>query len=256
MQCERWDKMALSKKEKILIGRRIKEIRLEKGMTTKEFGKLFGASDSNVTSWEKGRTSPNPERLKAIAKIGDTTVEELLHSYLNQVEFNKRMENKDDELRELIFEKLVSFFNELKRTELNNVVLESEKINRIVSLIIKPGTKDKDEKLEEFANVLVDNLMSKTYILYWNLVYELCFSEDNIQREAYVSGMLFNFLKEYLQTDERYTLPLILFTLEETKKDIKSITDNISNDSRQPINKVDLLERIDDLIAFVSNNNK
>ena len=68
--------------------------------------------------------------------------------------------------------------------------------------------------------------------------------------------MLFNFLKEYLQTDERYTLPLILFTLEETKKDIKSITDNISNDSRQPINKVDLLERIDDLIAFVSNNNK
>ena len=136
------------------------------------------------------------------------------------------------------------------------MVLESEKINRIVSLIIKPGTKDKDEKLDEFANVLVDNLMSKTYILYWNLVYELCFSEDNIQREAYVSGMLFNFLKEYLQTDERYTLPLILFTLEETKKDIKSITDNISNDSRQPINKVDLLERIDDLIAFVSNNNK
>ena len=64
------------------------------------------------------------------------------------------------------------------------------------------------------------------------------------------------FLMEYLQTDERYTLPLILFTLEETKKDIKSITDNISNDSRQPINKVDLLERIDDLIAFVSNNNK
>lgn len=70
--------MALSKEEKVLIGRRIKEIRLEKGMTTKEFGKLFGATDSNVTSWEKGRTSPTPERLKAIAKIGDTTVEELL----------------------------------------------------------------------------------------------------------------------------------------------------------------------------------
>lgn len=78
MQGERWDNMALSKEEKALIGRRIKEIRLEKGMTTKEFGKLFGATDSNVTSWEKGRTSPAPERLKAIAKIGDTTVEALL----------------------------------------------------------------------------------------------------------------------------------------------------------------------------------
>ena len=246
--------MSIKNYYKKVIGERIKDIRLNKGMTLEEFGKLFNASKSIVYRWENGTSFPNPERLKAIAKIGDTTVEELL--YLNQVEFNKRMENKDDELRELIFEKLVSFFNELKRTELNNVVLESEKINRIVSLIIKPGTKDKEEKLEEFANVLVDNLMSKTYILYWNLVYELCFSENNIQREAYVSGMLFNFLKEYLQTDERYTLPLILFTLEETKKDIKSITDNISNDSRQPINKVDLLERIDDLIAFVSNNNK
>lgn len=70
--------MALSKEEKILIGKRIKEIRLEKGMTTKEFGKLLSATDSNVSSWEKGRTSPNPERLKVIAKIGGTTVEELL----------------------------------------------------------------------------------------------------------------------------------------------------------------------------------
>lgn len=77
--------MALSKEEKVLIGRRIKEIRLEKGMTTKEFGKLFGATDSNVTSWEKGRTSPTPERLKAIAKIGDTTVEELLNWSRNDV---------------------------------------------------------------------------------------------------------------------------------------------------------------------------
>lgn len=246
--------MSIKNYYKKVIGERIKDIRLNKGMTLEEFGKLFNASKSIVYRWENGTSFPNPERLKAIAKIGDTTVEELL--YLNQVEFNKRMENKDDELRELIFEKLVSFFNELKRTELNNVVLESEKINRIVSLIIKPGTKDKDEKLEEFANVLVDNLMSKTYILYWNLVYELCFSEDNIQREAYVSGMLFNFLKEYLQTDERYTLPLILFTLEEAKKDIESLTENNLNDSKQPIYKDDLLIRIDDLIEFVSNINK
>ena len=151
--------MSIKNYYKKVIGERIKDIRLNKGMTLEEFGKLFNASKSIVYRWENGTSFPNPERLKAIAKIGDTTVEELLHSYLNQVEFNKRMENKDDELRELIFEKLVSFFNELKRTELNNVVLESEKINRIVSLIIKPGTKHKHEKLEEIANVIVDNNM-------------------------------------------------------------------------------------------------
>lgn len=60
------------------VGVRIKEIRLEKGMTTKEFGSLFGASDSNVTSWEKGRTLPNKERLKSIADLAGMTVQQLL----------------------------------------------------------------------------------------------------------------------------------------------------------------------------------
>lgn len=70
--------MALSKEEKKSIGKRIRKIRLEKGMTTKEFGQLFNATDSNVSSWEKGRTSPNPERLNLIAKIGNVTIDELL----------------------------------------------------------------------------------------------------------------------------------------------------------------------------------
>lgn len=60
------------------VGVRIKDIRLEKGMTTKEFGALFGASDSNVTSWEKGRTLPNKERLKNIADLAGITVQKLL----------------------------------------------------------------------------------------------------------------------------------------------------------------------------------
>lgn len=60
------------------VGVRIKDIRMEKGMTTKEFGALFGASDSNVTSWEKGRTLPNKERLRKIADLAGITVQKLL----------------------------------------------------------------------------------------------------------------------------------------------------------------------------------
>ncbi len=81
------------------VGARIKGIRLTKGMTLEEFGKLFGASKGSVQGWESGRNLPNPERLKSLAKIGDTTVEELLYGSLeNQVrsmiikhlEFNNR----------------------------------------------------------------------------------------------------------------------------------------------------------------------
>ena len=61
------------------VGRKIKEIRLEKGMTLEEFGKLFNAGKSNVKKWEVGINLPNPERLLTIAKLGGMTVEQLLY---------------------------------------------------------------------------------------------------------------------------------------------------------------------------------
>lgn len=61
------------------VGHKIREIRLGLGETMEEFGKLFNASKSIVYRWENGTSFPNPERLKAIAKIGDTTVEQLLY---------------------------------------------------------------------------------------------------------------------------------------------------------------------------------
>lgn len=76
--------MKLTQFEKEELGTRIKNIRLNKGMTTKEFGSLLGATDSNITSWEKGRTSPNPERLKTIAKIADTSVNTLLYGEMRR----------------------------------------------------------------------------------------------------------------------------------------------------------------------------
>lgn len=64
--------------DKKQVGQRIKDIRLEKGMTAKEFGSLLGANDSNVISWEKGRNLPNKERLKNIADLAGMTVQKLL----------------------------------------------------------------------------------------------------------------------------------------------------------------------------------
>lgn len=61
------------------VGQRIKSIRQKKGMTLEEFGNLFNASKGNVKGWEDGKNTPNPERLTEIAKVGNMTVDELLH---------------------------------------------------------------------------------------------------------------------------------------------------------------------------------
>lgn len=60
------------------VGQRIKDIRLEKGMTLEEFGKIFGATKGNVLTWENGKSLPNKERLKNIADLAGITVQKLL----------------------------------------------------------------------------------------------------------------------------------------------------------------------------------
>lgn len=76
----------MSKKDynKTDIGKRIRRIRQNLGMTLEEFGKLFGTSKSIVYRWENGTSLPNPERLKNIAKIGDKTVDEILYGNLGE----------------------------------------------------------------------------------------------------------------------------------------------------------------------------
>ena len=68
--------MKIDKKE---VGRRIRQIRTNKGFTLESFGKLFGASKSNVQKWENGISLPNKDRLYNISKIAGITVNELLY---------------------------------------------------------------------------------------------------------------------------------------------------------------------------------
>ena len=71
----------------IEVGNRIKNIRLSLGLTMEEFGKLFDepAAQSIISRWEVGKSVPNANRLKKIAELGDTTVQELLKEddYIN-----------------------------------------------------------------------------------------------------------------------------------------------------------------------------
>ena len=71
-----------------LIGQRIKHIRVSRKETLEEFAEnIVKASSnsvktgkSNVSRWEKGLNKPNDITLQAIAKLGNTTVNQLLNS--------------------------------------------------------------------------------------------------------------------------------------------------------------------------------
>ena len=80
------DKKKIDKKA---VGRRIREIRFSKGLTLEQFGKLdnLNAKKNTVWCWEECVCLPNKKRLEIIAKIGNTTVSELLYgSYEKDIE--------------------------------------------------------------------------------------------------------------------------------------------------------------------------
>lgn len=61
------------------LARRIKDIRLNLGLSQEEFGKKIipTATRTAVSRWESGESAPASKRLMSIAELGDTTVEYL-----------------------------------------------------------------------------------------------------------------------------------------------------------------------------------
>ena len=183
--------MALSKEEKISIGKRIRKIRLEKGMTTKEFGQLFNATDSNVSSWEKGRTSPNPERLNLIAKIGNVTIDELLRG--SKIEYAVSLCNsliqKSSALsfvNKTLIEKYSNQFIDYIRHSLNSTELSDTTYNEIDKFVVT--------KFNEFLNTPTNTIQLIDSVIWGNQleinkIYNFISSSTTIENKLSISSI-------------------------------------------------------------------
>ena len=118
------------------LGRKIRQIRLSKGMTLEQFGKLFGASKGNVLAWEKGRSAPNPERLKTIAKLADMTVEELQSPIVNFYTLQDKLKQYSNEPMLPFYKSnyLNKLVDELKRAMITE---NTEKEMRLIGAITR-----------------------------------------------------------------------------------------------------------------------
>ena len=62
----------------IKIGKRIKEIRIDQGLSQQSFGALLSVSQDTVSLWEKGKSVPTAELLVAIAVRFEVSVDYIL----------------------------------------------------------------------------------------------------------------------------------------------------------------------------------
>lgn len=63
---------------KVEIGQRIRELRLERGLTQKELAEQLGIDRSNYSKYELGKLELNNEMLVALAKFFNETTDFLL----------------------------------------------------------------------------------------------------------------------------------------------------------------------------------
>lgn len=93
---------------------RIKELRLERGMTLKELGKALGVRDNTLSQYETGKRNPQYGFLEEVAEYFDVSVEYLTKDTDRR---NHPVKNRDD--IEKILRKLDN--NELHLTNLSHL---------------------------------------------------------------------------------------------------------------------------------------
>lgn len=77
------------------VGKRIKMLRISKGMTMNEFGNLIDSNvkSGTVTNWESGKNAPNKKRLKRIADLCGVSVDFLLNGTQMSIRDVKRFQS-------------------------------------------------------------------------------------------------------------------------------------------------------------------
>lgn len=61
-----------------IFGKKLKELRLEKGLSQRKLGEIFNVCNQTVSFWESGSREPDLDALVAIAEYFDVCIDYLL----------------------------------------------------------------------------------------------------------------------------------------------------------------------------------
>lgn len=237
------------------VGLRIRHIRLNKGYELQQFGDLLGiykVDKSSVFGWEKGRSLPNKERIKAIAKIGDLTVNELLYGNVKEFFSNN-------------IEEIIKKKSDPSKVEeyLNYVDNNSVPIIRKIGNLYPNDHTEKLESIDNLINELWDLILddyngsSIDYYSHFKLITQLYDNVDSIIKKDPQNELL------YLQAFKT-TVGLIITQIEtaevneeikqlpkETQDKLKSQRSINSEEHFKNLSTVDkqLLKELDKIIA-------
>lgn len=217
--------------DKIAVGQRIRQIRINGGYTYDKFGDFFGASRGNIQAWEYGKALPNKERLAKISKIAGITVNELLYGSVDEF-----LESND--------------FEFVKNSKYPFFALRSYKITKICIEYINNHNSESEEKItvndivkiqQVFYQVLEDevNEMLSNYEKLKDLLRNKPKNSKEII-EAYSSGAM---------SEEFENSAVFSFMLDDNENAYEFINNLIESDDIE--NKFEYYKIIKDIIKLI-----
>lgn len=208
------------------VGLRIRQIRNNLNLTLEEFGKIFSsnlnnklnAGKSNVSTWERGDSLPNKQRLEIIAEKGNITVNKLLYGSINEFLENNTnilIENSDypypSSFKSFnIKDGVIDYIEMLKFTE--NRIVAIDDIDEVVEVfyvyfnenIIYEVSNTIDEiiKLSETNKSEVVAVLRDFFFNKGNIFDTLHDDKKSLKNEFYVHASDYNKFIEFLKSDD------------------------------------------------------
>lgn len=163
---------------KIAVGQRIRQIRINGGYTYDKFGDFFGASRGNIQAWEYGKALPNKERLANISKMAGITVNELLHGSIDEF-----LENN---IEMLLMNSKYPYIELLENYDLKEAVLIY--IDNLNTVNKEKITVNEIDKIEKSFNEVLEGIV-KNIIDYYERITDIVNNNKEITQKV-----LFNYL--------------------------------------------------------------
>lgn len=152
----------MKKEQDIKIGQRIKHIRSELGLNQKEFANKIDATVSALSNWENGRNKPNDIMLNNISKIGNITVDELLHGEGYTPERVEHMLiNTPDEIKKILHDKLMDVLYNSSKYRFGIGEDNYYYFHDLVDLYLKYNPNENEDSLyNKLATYLVEDFLN------------------------------------------------------------------------------------------------
>lgn len=203
------------------IGKRIKEIRINLGLSMTKFGIKIDEKNpvksGVISNWENGKQLPNKERTKKIAELGNITLNELLYGFKITYDEIKR-EINTPYLKQLFKDKLQDFIvNYMVNDNPNNILF---KTLDLLDVLLQHEVNNFEELVEKIHFLVSNNIES-----FEDDVHLLLNDDFNkLPTKLYLTEFVyFTFVQLSLNYPDSYLKNLII-QLKETKRNIRNIS--------------------------------